>query len=129
MARDPVTRQHRCHVFRCDNPARAVARALLESHQQEKKGGGGGSTVSLATEDSPSRGHAKLVETKEEPRVDGKERGERKGEEDGRGDELKRKQGSNRSGEEEEWRGRGVERRKSGEEGEWRGGGEERSYN
>lgn len=76
VARDPTTRQHRCHVFRCDNPARAVARALLESHQQEKVGGGGGgSMASLATEDSPTKGQAKMVETREEARPDGKERG------------------------------------------------------
>ena len=36
VARDPKTQKHKCHVFRCDMPARAVARALLESHQREK---------------------------------------------------------------------------------------------
>jgi len=36
VARDPNTHKHKCHVFRCDMPARAVARALLESHQREK---------------------------------------------------------------------------------------------
>ena len=37
VARDLSTKKHKCHVFRCDMPARAVARALLESHQREKK--------------------------------------------------------------------------------------------
>ena len=31
-----MTKKHKCHVFRCDVPARAVARALLESHQKER---------------------------------------------------------------------------------------------
>lgn len=39
VARDRVSQQHRCHVFRCDNPARALGRALLGGHQLEKKGG------------------------------------------------------------------------------------------
>ena len=34
MARDQVTKKHKCHVFRCDMPARAVAKALLENHQK-----------------------------------------------------------------------------------------------
>lgn len=37
VARDTQTRKHMCHVFRCDVPARAVARALLESHQKERR--------------------------------------------------------------------------------------------
>ena len=36
VSRDPATRKHKCHVFRCDMPARAVARALLETHHREK---------------------------------------------------------------------------------------------
>lgn len=32
-----MTKKHKCHVFRCDVPARAVARALLESHQKGRK--------------------------------------------------------------------------------------------
>ena len=39
MARDPSTRKHQCHVFRCAVPARAVAHLLLESHQQERQKG------------------------------------------------------------------------------------------
>lgn len=31
-----MTKKHKCHVFRCDVPARTVARALLESHQKER---------------------------------------------------------------------------------------------
>lgn len=31
-----MTKKHKCHVFRCDVPARAIARALLESHQKER---------------------------------------------------------------------------------------------
>ena len=34
VARDQTTRKHKCHVFRCDMPARAVAKALLENHQK-----------------------------------------------------------------------------------------------
>eukprot|EP00731_Ephydatia_muelleri_P030773 Em0022g287a len=65
VARDPVTRQHRCYVFRCDSPARALGRALLEGHQLEKKGGGGGSTMAMAMEDSPTREPARLPESRE----------------------------------------------------------------
>ena len=36
VARDADTKKHKCHVFRCERPARAVARALLEAHQKEK---------------------------------------------------------------------------------------------
>jgi len=36
VARDLTTRKHKCHVFRCERPARAVARALLEAHQRER---------------------------------------------------------------------------------------------
>ena len=32
-----MTKKHKCHVFRCDMPARAVAKALLESHQKQTK--------------------------------------------------------------------------------------------
>lgn len=34
VARDQLTKKHKCHVFRCDMPARAVAKALLENHQK-----------------------------------------------------------------------------------------------
>lgn len=34
VARDPATKKHKCHVFRCDMPARAVAKALLDNHQK-----------------------------------------------------------------------------------------------
>ena len=34
VARDQVTKKHRCHVFRCDMPARVIAKALLENHQK-----------------------------------------------------------------------------------------------
>lgn len=37
VARDMETKKHKCHVFRCERPARAVARALLEAHQKDKK--------------------------------------------------------------------------------------------
>lgn len=37
VARDLATSKHRCHVFRCDMPARAVARALLDSHQHSRR--------------------------------------------------------------------------------------------
>ena len=37
VARDQVTRKHKCHVFRCDTPARAVAKALLDNHQKMSK--------------------------------------------------------------------------------------------
>ena len=37
VARDTDTKKHKCHVFRCERPARAVARALLEAHQKEKQ--------------------------------------------------------------------------------------------
>lgn len=37
VARDNQTKKYKCHVFRCDVPARAVVRALLESHQQREK--------------------------------------------------------------------------------------------
>ena len=36
VARDQVTKKHKCHVFRCDMPARAVAKALLENHKMSK---------------------------------------------------------------------------------------------
>ena len=32
-----MTKKHKCHVFRCDMPARAVAKALLENHQKQTK--------------------------------------------------------------------------------------------
>lgn len=68
VARDPVSRQHRCHVFRCDNPARTLGQALLQGHQLEKKGGGGGigeSTLSIMTGGSPTREQARLPESRE----------------------------------------------------------------
>jgi amyloid beta (A4) precursor protein-binding family B protein 2 (Fe65-like) len=37
VARDQVTKKHKCHVFRCEMPARAVAKALLENHQKMSK--------------------------------------------------------------------------------------------
>ena len=37
VARDVTTKKHQCYLFRCDMPARAVARSLLESHQKQKK--------------------------------------------------------------------------------------------
>ena len=37
MARDPVIKKHKCHVFRCDRPARVIAKALLENHQKMSK--------------------------------------------------------------------------------------------
>ncbi len=37
VARDIVTKRHKCHVFRCERPARAVARALLEAHQRDRQ--------------------------------------------------------------------------------------------
>ncbi len=37
VARDPNSKQHMCHVFRCERPARAVARALLEAHQRDRQ--------------------------------------------------------------------------------------------
>ena len=52
-------------MFRCDSPARALGRALLEGHQLEKKGGGGGSTMAMAMEDSPTREPARLPESRE----------------------------------------------------------------
>lgn len=36
MSRDPITRKHRCHVFRCSMAAREVAHVLLEAHQQQR---------------------------------------------------------------------------------------------
>lgn len=49
-----MTKKHRCHVFRCDVPARAVARALLESHQKERTAKAGG----RRKESSPSAASA-----------------------------------------------------------------------
>lgn len=37
VSRDSSTRKHRCHIFRCAMPARAVAHVLLETHQQQRK--------------------------------------------------------------------------------------------
>jgi amyloid beta (A4) precursor protein-binding family B protein 2 (Fe65-like) len=45
VARDPATKKHKCHVFRCDMPARAVAKALLETHQKSKPSSTPGQTV------------------------------------------------------------------------------------
>ena len=45
VARDPVTKKHKCHVFRCDMPARAVAKALLETHQKSKPSSTPGQTA------------------------------------------------------------------------------------
>ena len=36
VSRDPITRKHRCHVFRCSMAARQVAHELLEAHQQQR---------------------------------------------------------------------------------------------
>lgn len=38
VSRDSSTKKHRCHIFRCAMPARAVAHVLLETHQQQRKG-------------------------------------------------------------------------------------------
>lgn len=43
VSRDLATRKHRCHIFRCSLPSRAVAHVLLESHQRQRK------TASTAT--------------------------------------------------------------------------------
>ena len=37
VSRDLSTRMHRCHIFRCGMPARAIARELLESYQRERQ--------------------------------------------------------------------------------------------
>ena len=37
VARDIDTKKHKCHVFRCERPARAIARALLEAHQRDRQ--------------------------------------------------------------------------------------------
>ena len=37
IARDPSTQRHKCHVFRCQVPAQAVARALVDNHSKSKK--------------------------------------------------------------------------------------------
>ena len=37
IARDPSTQRHKCHVFRCQVPAQAVARALVINHGKSKK--------------------------------------------------------------------------------------------
>lgn len=37
IARDPSTQRHKCHVFRCQVPAQAVARALVDTHSKSKK--------------------------------------------------------------------------------------------
>lgn len=36
VSRDPITRKHRCHVFRCAMAAREVAHVLLDAHQQQR---------------------------------------------------------------------------------------------
>ena len=36
VARDASTRLHRCHIFRCGMPARAIAHVLLETHQRQR---------------------------------------------------------------------------------------------
>jgi len=36
IARDQSTRRYKCHVFRCQVPAHAVARALVENHNKER---------------------------------------------------------------------------------------------
>jgi amyloid beta (A4) precursor protein-binding family B protein 2 (Fe65-like) len=37
VSRDPTTRKHRCHIFRCSQPSRSVAHVLLEAHQRQRK--------------------------------------------------------------------------------------------
>ena len=37
VARNLNTKKYQCHIFRCERPARAVARALLEAHQRERQ--------------------------------------------------------------------------------------------
>lgn len=37
IARDQSTHKHKCHVFRCQVPAQAVARALVDNHSKAKK--------------------------------------------------------------------------------------------
>ncbi|XP_065886432.1 uncharacterized protein [Dysidea avara] len=36
IARDQSTRRYKCHVFRCQVPAQAVARALVDNHNKER---------------------------------------------------------------------------------------------
>ena len=51
VARDQVTKKHKCHVFRCDMPARAVAKVLLENHQKLSKAPPTAATVTAAGSD------------------------------------------------------------------------------
>ncbi len=71
VSRDAATRKHRCHIFRCSLPARAVAHVLLEAHQTQRNPGSskerrvvspvrevpGKTTPSVANGTAPRGGH------------------------------------------------------------------------
>ena len=66
VARDQVTKKHKCHVFRCEMPARAVAKALLENHQKLSKTPPTTTPVTTATTASSDEGVKGSEPTKEE---------------------------------------------------------------